>query len=386
MKIFFILSRIPYPLDKGDKLRAFHQIKELSKHHDIHLLAINDATFHPNALEELKPYCKSVKFIKLGKITILRNLISAFFSGLPMQVGYFYNKALKKIILEDIAKRKPDLIYCQLIRTAEFVRGIKDIPKLLDYMDVFSKGVERRIEKVPFYLKPIFRMEYHRLLKYEHEVFDDFTYKTIISEQDRALIPHADNEKISIIPNGVDMEYFKPIDIEKKYDILFSGNMSYPPNVDSAVYIVEKILPLIVKHFPHIKILIAGASPTSKVLSLKSENVEVMGWVDDISMCFAESRMLVAPMQLSIGLQNKLLQAMAMKMPVVTSVLANNALHARPGKEILVANTPEEYAVHIITLLNEKSKAEAIAENGYRFIKVKYTWVAMDELLNKIIT
>ncbi|MEI6817541.1 MAG: glycosyltransferase [Bacteroidota bacterium] len=293
---------------------------------------------------------------------------------------------MKKIIIEDIAKRKPDLIYCQLIRTAEFVRGIKDIPKLLDYMDVFSKGVERRIEKVPFYLKPIFRMEYHRLLKYENDVFNDFTYKTIISEQDRALIPHADNEKISIIPNGVDMEYFKPIDIEKKYDILFSGNMSYPPNVDSAVYIVEKILPLIVKHFPHIKILIAGASPTSKVLSLKSENVEVMGWVDDISICFAESRMLVAPMQLSIGLQNKLLQAMAMKMPVVTSVLANNALHARPGKEILVANTPEEYAVHIITLLNEKSKAEAIAENGYRFIQSNYTWVAMDELLNKIIT
>ena len=176
MKIFFLLSRIPYPLDKGDKLRAFHQIKQLSKHHDIYLFALNDSAFHPEALVTLKPYCKSIKFIQISKVSILKNLIAAFFNGMPIQVGYFFNKEIKRKVLENIDKHQPDLIYCQLIRTAEYVRDIKDKPKFLDYMDVFSKGVERMIEKVPFYLKPLFRMEYKRLLKYEQTVFNDFTF------------------------------------------------------------------------------------------------------------------------------------------------------------------------------------------------------------------
>jgi sugar transferase (PEP-CTERM/EpsH1 system associated) len=385
MKIFVILSRVPYPLEKGDKLRAFHQIKELSKHNDIFLFALNDAPFHPKALDELKPYCKAIKFYHFKKKDIIKNLLSAFFSKLPMQVGYFYNRWIKKVMMQDIKKFAPDLIYCQLIRTAEYVREIKDIPKVLDYMDVFSKGVERRIEKVPFYLKPIFNMEYNRLLKYEHDIFDDFTYKTIISEQDRSHIPHPDREKITVIPNGVDTDFFFPVEIEKEYDILFSGNMSYPPNVDSAAYLVEDILPLLLPTHPDLKVLISGADPSKKVLSLQSKNVVVSGWVDDIRESFAESKMLVAPMQLSIGLQNKLLQAMAMGIPVITSVLANNAVHAIPDKSILVAENPKEYASHIISLLDNSDKGKMIADNALDFVKINFSWEAMNDKLEKLI-
>src|ERR1035437_1024706 len=385
MKIFVILSRVPYPLEKGEKLRAFHQIKELSKHNDIFLFALNDASFHPKALEELKPYCKAIKFYHFKKKDIFKNLISAFFSKLPMQVGYFYNGWIKKVMMQDIKKFAPDLIYCQLIRTAEYVKEIKDIPKLIDYMDVFSKGVERRIEKVPFYLKPVFNMEYKRLLKYEHDVFDDFTYKTIISVQDRSHIPHPDKEKIVVIPNGVDTDFFFPVEIEKEYDILFSGNMSYPPNVDSAVYLVEEILPLLLPTHPDLKVLISGADPSKKVQSLQSKNVIVSGWVDDIRESFAESKMLVAPMQLSIGLQNKLLQAMAMGIPVITSILANNAIHATPDNQILVAENPKEYASHILSLLDNPYKANAIAANALEFVKSNFTWEAMNDKLEKMI-
>jgi len=385
MKIVVLLSRVPYPLDKGDKLRAFHQIKQLSKSHEIVLIALNDESFHPSALEELKPYCKHIKFIQLSKMNLLRNLFNAFFSRLPFQVGYFYDKKIKRIIDAEINKQQPDLIYCQLIRMAEYCRDIKTIPTLIDYMDVFSKGVERRIEKVPFYLKPLFKMEYNRLLKYEHDVFDDFTYKTIISEQDRNCINHSDKNKIVIVPNGVDTAYFHPLISEKKYDILFCGNMSYPPNIDSAVYLVENILPLLLPSYPDTQILIAGTSPSPKVLALKSKNVIVSGWVDDIRESFAESKILVAPMQLSIGLQNKLLQSMAMKIPVITSVLANNAVHAIPDESILVAEHPHEYASHIIELLANKKKADLLSENAFHLIQNNFTWEAMNEIIEKTI-
>jgi sugar transferase (PEP-CTERM/EpsH1 system associated) len=385
MKIVVLLSRVPYPLDKGDKLRAFHQIKQLSKNNEIILIALNDEPFHPKALDELKPYCKHIKFIQLSKVNLLHNLCNALFSKLPMQVGYFYGKKIRKIIDHEIKKQKPDLIYCQLIRMAEYCREIKEVPTLIDYMDVFSKGIERRINKVPFYLKPIFKMEYRRLLKYEGDVLDDFTYKTIISVQDRNFINHPKRNEIAVIPNGVDTGYFHPLVREKKYDILFCGNMSYPPNIDSAVYLVEDILPRLLPTHPNIKILIAGATPSPKVMALQSNNVTIAGWIDDIRESFAESKMLVAPMQISIGLQNKLLQAMAMKIPVITSVLANNAIHAIPNESILVAENLNEYVSHIIVLLDNKEKADNLAENAFQFINTNFTWEAMNESLERLI-
>jgi glycosyltransferase involved in cell wall biosynthesis len=252
-------------------------------------------------------------------------------------------------------------------------------------MDVFSKGIERRIDRVPFYLKPLFKMEYNRLVKYEGDVFNDFKYKTIISEQDRSHIYHPNRNSITIIPNGVDTGYYHKIISEKKYDILFCGNMSYPPNIDSAIYLVEEILPLLLPKLPDIKILIAGTTPSAKILALKSKNVTVSGWVEDIRESFAESKMLVAPMQLSIGLQNKLLQAMAMKIPVITSILANNAIHAIPNESILVAEQPHEYAAHIMNLLDNKAKADFIAENAFALINSEFTWEVMNDILEKLI-
>jgi len=227
-------------------------------------------------------------------------------------------------------------------------------------------------------------MEYRRLLKYEHDVFSFFTNKTIISEQDKNLIPHPDKDKIVVIPNGVDTEYFKAIPFDKEFELLFNGNMNYPPNVESVEYLVNKIMPLVWSKLPATRLLISGASPSKKVLALKSDRVEVSGWVDDIRYNFAISRVLVAPMQISIGLQNKLLEAMAMQMPCVTSTLANNAIGAKHDNQIMVADTPEQYAVAIIELLQNQAKAKQIAYNGYRFVISSFNWQASTAKLESL--
>jgi sugar transferase (PEP-CTERM/EpsH1 system associated) len=385
LKLLVILSRVPYPLDKGDKLRAFNQIKLLSEQYTILLFALNDGPVHPKSLDALKPFCQAIYFVELNKATIFFNTLNAFFTGIPLQVGYFYNSTLQKLLNRFLTKHKPDLIYCQLIRTAEYVKKIKNTPKALDYMDVFSKGVQRWANKSSFPLKMILNMEYKRLLKYENTVFNDFELKTIISEQDKALIFHEDNKTIKVIKNGVDLEYFHPINRTARYDLLFSGNMNYEPNIDSAVYLVNEILPLVRKHpkYKNITLLIAGATPHKKVLALKSAFVTVTGWVDDIRECFAESNIFIAPMQLSIGLQNKLLEALAMKKPCITSHLANNAIHAPVNECILVATTPEEYAQHILYLLDHKEEASRMAENGYQFVTKNYNWKLITNTLGQ---
>lgn len=385
MKLLCITSRVPWPLEKGDKLRVYHQLKQLSKKHEIILCAINDTKLHPDAEMELKKFCSEIHIYNQSKISIFFNLVRGFFSGIPFQVAYFTNASIKQKIHSLIAAKKPDRIFCQLIRTAEYVRDEKNIPRTLDYMDIFSKGVERRIEKVNVFYRWIFRMEWKRLLKYEGEVFSDFEAKTIISEQDRDLLPVKNPKEVVVVPNGVDTDFFSPMPAEKDYELLFNGNMNYPPNIESAVYIVGKILPLVWKKKPNVRLLISGASPAAEVLALQSDKVTITGWVDDVRSSFARSKILVAPMQSSIGLQNKLLEAMAMKLPCVTTTLSNNAVKAIPDSQILVADTPEQFSTHIQLLLDHPEKAERLGENGYRMVHERFDWESTCAILEKTI-
>jgi sugar transferase (PEP-CTERM/EpsH1 system associated) len=384
MKILVLLSRVPYPLDKGDKLRAFNQIKQLSKKNQLILFALNDTNLDSDAMEELKKYCSSISIIKFSKLTVFFNLIRALFNGLPLQVGYFYFSEAQKKIDALIKKHQPDHIYCQLIRMSEYVKSNSTVPKTLDYMDVFSKGMERRKYSDPFYMRPILAMEHRRLLKYEKAVFDFFDTKTIISEQDKNFIQHPNKQEIQVIPNGVDTTYFQSIPHKKEFDLLFNGNMNYPPNIESVEYLVNEVMPLVWKKMPAVRVLISGASPHKRVLALQSNNVVISGWVDDIRENFAKSKILVAPMQISIGLQNKLLEAMAMQLPCITSTLANNALGAKANEQILVADTPEEYVNCIVELLQNENRAQQIAFNGYKFVTANFNWQTTTSLLEKL--
>lgn len=387
MRIFVILSRVPYPLEKGDKLRAFHQIRVLSEKHEIILCALNPVKKldKQSAFSALQPYCRSVNFLDLSLSGQLWNMIRAYFLKLPLQSGYFYQQSAARKIKTLIREYQPDHIYCQLLRTAEYVKDIP-IPKTLDYQDVFSYGVKRRISKASLFMRPFLRMEYKRLLRYETMAFDLFDHKTIISYPDRELIPHPDREDIVVIPNGVDHAYFTPREAERKYDLVFTGNMAYPPNVDAAVFLADEIMPIVWETLPAAKVMIAGASPERRVLALSSERVRISGWMDDIRDAYAGARLFIAPMRIGTGLQNKLLEAMAMKRPSITTPLANDALKATPNEHILVGESPRELARHIVNLLTDESLSERIAHKGYEFVNQHYSWQDATEKLGLLMS
>ena len=391
MKIFVLLPRIPWPLEKGDKLRAFNQIKQLAKNNEVVLCALNTdkKVRKEDAFKALQPHCISVTFIDISKLSILINIIKAFFKGLPLQCGYFYNAKAHKKIRNIIKKHKPDMLFGQLLRVAEYIRH-ENTSKTIDYQDVFSMGMKRRCDIAPFYMKPFFNMEYRRLKRYEHDIFDDFDVKTIISLPDREHIDHPKKDEILIVPNGVDHEYYTPRECEKKYDIVFTGNMSYAPNVNAVEYLANYILPLVWKKLPDAKMYIAGATPDPRVKKVASDRIIISGWLDDMRDAYAQSKIFIAPMRIGTGLQNKLLEAMAMRLPCITTSLANNSLLASEEKnEILVGDNEQELAEHIITLLTNKDKADEIAQNGYDFVHRVYDWgmatkIMEDEMKLKI--
>lgn len=388
MTILYLVSRFPFPLEKGDKLRAFHQIKELSRQHEIILFAINDAPVKQEYIDQLKPYCKKIYVEVLTRSEIVKNIGRTFFNGKPFQVGYFYKKSIEEKIKHIAEIQKPDLVYCQLIRMAEYARALKSDIKILDYMDVFSKGMERMVQRTPHPMRRIIRSEHQRLLQYERDVFDDFDEKIIISSQDRDHIPHDNNDHIHVVPNGVDFDYYYPLERKKKYDLIFMGNMAYPPNVESAIFIGRKIMPLLQKKLPGIKLVIAGAKPAPAVLALQNNNITVTGWVDDMREIMAASKIHIAPMLISIGLQNKILQAMAMKIPCIVSQLANNAVQA-PKTCIITATSkeplPEEYVEKIVYLLQDERKANLLAENAFNFVRENFCWQKAGSLIENII-
>ncbi len=385
MKIFVLLPRIPWPLEKGDKLRAYNQIKQLAKNNEIVLCALNadGNADKQKAFSMLQPYCVSVNFIDIAKISVLFNIIRAFLTGKPIQCGFYFSCGAKRKIHSIIKKHKPDMLYCQFVRVAPYIIDEK-IPKTIDYQDVLSMGMKRRADIAPFYLKPFFVTEYKRLRRYERYVFDRFDVKTIISEQDRNFIDHPDKEKIAVVPNGVDHDFFKPMDRDKIYDVVFTGNMAYPPNVNAVEYLAEEILPIVWKSLPDVKMFVAGATPDAKVKRVASDKIIVSGWLDDIRDAYSQSRVFIAPMRIGTGLQNKLLEAMSMKLPSITTSLASNPVGADKGKDIMVGNTAEELASHIIMLLKDKDKADALAQNGYDFVHRVYEWGSVTAILEEV--
>jgi len=384
VRLLILLSRIPYPLEKGDKLRAYHQIKALSKENEIILCSLTTESNTGIAKEKLAEYCAHIYFIKLPKWKVWWNTFKGLFGKLPLQVNYFYHKKAQQKIDSIIETHIPNHIFCQLIRVTEYVKKYSFIPKTLDFMDCLSAGMQRRHKSSIGLFSSIYKLEEIRLKNYEQLISHDFENLLAITHQDKTELNLT--KKINVLSNGIDLNYFS-VNVKSvpSYEIVFIGNLSYEPNIQCANYIVKFILPMLKKNKPNIKLLISGANPSKKVLSLQNKHVKIQGWVDDIREAYLSGSVFVAPLELGSGLQNKLLEAMSLGLPCITSHLANGALNAAENKEILLANSPKEYTDHIISLLSDQKKYNTISTAGQKYVISNYNWNAAGDQLNTIL-
>lgn len=385
MKILVVLPRFPYPLEKGDKLRAYNQLRCLARHNDIYLFCLSFDKVTDAMLEAVRPFCRQIRVARLHKTVGYKNAARNFLASKSIQMGYWDSRASRREYKAFEKEVQPDVIYSQMVRTMPLVaRSL--VPKVMDFQDALSLNMQRRMEVTRKGIRHFgYHFEFKMLRSTEYNSFGIFDGLTIISEPDCEAIPHKKNGEIHIIPNGVDFDYFHPMDVDKKYDIVFCGNMQYRPNVLTATYLANQVMPLVWKVMPEATLLLAGATPNKQVRSLASHRVFVSGSVNDIRPCYAQSKVFAAPMQIGSGLQNKLLEAMAMGIPCITSPLANSALGAEPDKEILIASNPQEIADHIIDLIQDPLQSSTLAQNALSFVHENYSWERFGDQLEQVL-
>ncbi len=390
MKILVALPRFPYPLEKGDKLRAYNQIKELSKNNEIYLFCVSHTKVLPEHVEQLRPYCQDICCVNSPKLANYKNIVRNYLHTKSLQIGYWDSRKARKAVKEFVRKVRPDVIYSQMVRTMPWISRLP-YPKVMDYQDALSMNTERRMDQTRGLWHYILHFEFKMLRSTEYNAFKIFDALTIISEPDSDAIPRPKNGEIHIIPNGVDFDFFdrtkipSPAGAAPKWDIVFCGNMGYEPNVHAAQYLVKEVMPLVWKEVPGATVLLAGANPKHGVSNLASNKVSVSGYVADIRECYAASSIFVAPMLTGSGLQNKLLEAMAMQLPCVTTSIANDSLGARDGSEVLIGDNAEAFAAHIVSLLRDADKRASLAQSGRQYALDHFSWETSCQQLEAVL-
>jgi len=386
-RLLVVASRFPWPLEKGDKLRLYHQIRVLSETHEVFLFCLSDREPGEAARAALAPWVRGMHVEVLSPGRRMVRLLWALWSSRPFQVHWFYQRPAHRALRDWMAQVQPHQVLAQLVRTAEYVKDMHDVPRTLDYMDALSAGMYRRAAVTPWPLRLLWATEARRLRSYEARVFDYFDAHTLIAEADRNWISHPEKHRIRIVPNGVDTDYFVPHTPPAGACCAFIGNMAYAPNVDAAVHLVRDILPRVTH--PGAQILLAGASPAPAVRALAGPRVEVTGWLDDIRTAYARADLFVAPLRLGTGQQNKILEAMACGIPCILSAQVLAGLHpdclpwdpTHVEGVVLVADGPSAVARAIDRLLDDPDLRSQLGRRGREFVCKNADWSAQTQHL-----
>lgn len=384
VKLLAILPRFPYPVDKGDKLRAFHHLKYLAQRHEVSVFALSDVPVSEEQLAVLQAFCAHVTVYPLKKTGIVWRLLWNVFGSVPFQTAWHFDAGAEKKLRAETERFRPDVLFYQLVRTAEFAKDVA-LPKVLDLQDPMSENIRLRLSKEPWWKRMAFRREYKRLLRYEARTAERFHDICIISDRDRNDLPEPARTRAKVVSNGIEVAHYVPQHIPKTVDLVFVGAMGYVPNIEAARFLAEQILPECRRLGLNPTVNIVGADPAPEVNALESEFVTITGRVPDTRTYYARSRVMVAPMFINTGIQNKILEAAAMGIPVVTTREANEAIGAQPERDLLLARTPAEFARQIARLLADEEWADTVAQNGRQFILSTFTWEACGQRLENLL-
>lgn len=377
MKLLFLANRIPYPPYRGDKLKIFNLAKRLCKKHELYLLTFTqteeDKTYK-SALEEI---FKEVHLIHLPQWKSALSCLNGAWNPLPLQVLYFHSAAMQQTLNKLLAEHNFDAIHVQHLRMAPYLSGRKDLKRILDLPDAFSLYWERRKNVRRGVLQTMFeQLEQKRVLQYE-KVLKEYDLALVCSPEDKEYLERLHRiHNIQVLANGVDLETFKARDHDYTHNhtLLFTGNMDYAPNVDAVVYFVNEVLPIIYQRFPDTRFVIAGQRPVEKVLNLASDKVLVTGFVKDLAEMYDSASVVVAPLRFGAGTQNKVLEAMAMGIPVVCSAIGFKGLGIESGEGAIMQPEKEGFAHAVISLLSSADERRRVGEKGREIITTRFDW------------
>lgn len=374
MNILVISSRFPYPPLKGDRIRAYYPIKQLSKKHNVDLISFSETSITREELNEMKGYCNNIDIVYVSKFYFLSLLVAGIATLIPSQVLCYKSFQMKQLIRRRTKQSQYDIVYIVCARISNYSSYISDTPVIVDWIDALSMSTERLFRNKRFGLKKLgYYWEWKKMKRFEFQQFKKESFYSIItSHVDKKYLADKPN---AVAPNGVDTDYFKPSEVNKDIDLIFTGNMGYQPNIHAVQYFCDNVLPLLIKDKSEINFYIVGINPPHFIKKKHDgRNVFVTGFVQDISKYLNRSKIFVAPLQTGAGIQNKILEAFACSLPVVTTDFGNAGIQAVNDKEVIVRNEPEGIADAIVDLLSDSIKRKNIGANATHLVKRKFSW------------
>jgi polysaccharide biosynthesis protein PslH len=386
LKVLYLCHRVPYPPDKGDKIRAFHQIQALARHNRVHLLTLADGAV-PD-LTALRELCERVEVFPVHRPAAYLRSALGVFRPRPLTLAFFESAELRRRVEELAARERFDVIVAYSSSMAPYVEPFAGVPAVLDMVDVDSAKWEQYARFARPLLRPVYALEARRLRAYEASLAERFAKIVLATGNERSLYESfAPGARAVAIPNGVDSDYFHPLDLPKaeKPLLVFTGQMDYFANVDGVTFFAREIFPRLRRRFADLEMVIVGRSPVPAVRALgELPGISVTGAVGDVRPFLARSWVFVAPLRIAQGVQNKVLEAMAMDVPVVCSdrVLAGLSEGGfQHGRDLLAAplsegtaDGAESFASCVATLLEDAETRARLAASARQRLAVSYRW------------
>ena len=391
LEILFLYSRPPLPMTRGDELTVSHLLEFLhARGHAVDFVTLIEPgqSLRPEHAAWLESRCRSVELIPHG---IKRNLpsgVRGWLRGWPFQIGLLLSAAQLARVRELVSARRYDMAYAYYIRSAEALREARRArPELATFMALQlsqTLNTERlaRTAATPWD-RLFYRFETRRMAAYESRLWQDVSRTVLIGEQDRAAIAKACREQglpeidnVVWGPHGVDVERFKPRPGAEEADmVVMSGVMRYAPNVEAALWFVREVWPLVRAERPQARFILVGRDPAASLQALDGKDgVTVTGTVEEPADWIARAAVCVAPIRAAAGLQNKLLEAMAMAKAVVATPVANEGIKAPDGEAVLLAEEPAQFAQAVLALLADPGRRRELGAAARAFVEAKWTW------------
>lgn len=388
MNILYICHRFPFPPKRGGKIRPFNMIRHLSQSHRVTVCSLARSEAEAEEGKGIAPYCERFEMAVLNNPMQNLRMVARLPTLEPSSMGYFYSPELARKIQRLLAEQSFDLIFVHCSSVAQYVAQVKGIPKILDFGDMDSQKWLEYSHYKPFPLSWGYWLEGTKLEREEKRLAQCFDLCTATTRAEwETLESYGTFVASDWFPNGVDAEYFKPDGGDYDPDTLsFIGRMDYYPNQECMFDFCANTLPLLRAARPNIKLLIVGAEPSPKVKALEQlPGVTVTGSVPDVRPYVLRSALMVAPLNIARGTQNKILEAMAMGVPVVSSQVAAGGVDAVADEHFLVASKPEEYARAILRILEDPNERARLARSGRGRMLSAHYWPNSMQRLDGII-
>lgn len=385
MKILYLVHRLPYPPNKGDKVRSYHLLKHLAARHEVHLGTFIDDPDDEQHLPRVQSLCHGLHAARLNPRTAKLLSLRGLLTGEALSLPYYRDAGLQAWVDETAARVGFDAVVVFSGVMAQYAARLPGVPTLVDFVDVDSAKWRDYAPEHAWPMSWLYRREFARLLAFEQRVAARAAQSFFVTDNEVALFRELSpgrELRVAALGNGVDAEFFTPDAARAspfaagELPLVFTGAMDYWPNVDAVTWFASDILPALRERFPALRFHIVGRSPAPAVQALASETVRVTGTVPDVRPYLQHAAAVVAPLRLARGIQNKVLEAMAMARPVAAAASCVRAITAAPQPGLLAAETEVDYVEQVAALLADPAAAAAAGRAARDFVLGAFSWEA----------